>query len=299
MRGARPESLRGLCAILIKGALSGWPNLSVALQLTTPLIFTGLAVAVSFRSGIWNIGVEGQMLMGALAAGIVGYAAPLPDALMHSRLRPRGVCSAELPGRRFRRCFASSRRQRARRLPDDESDRAAADRLYVRARIEGAGADQQAARHRRCGAPDQFLALLATEHRHLHRARRAACSSPLFNAATVRGFEWKIIGLNPRFAHYGGVASARNVLGVMLASGAIAGSPARSRCSASTAPIYDNFSPGYGFDGIAVAMLANSNPIGVILSSFLFGALNSGARCCRCRSASANISSRCCSSSSC
>ena len=68
-------------ALLLRGSLSGWPNLAVTLQLTTPLIFTGLAVAVAFRSGIWNIGVEGQMLMGALLAGIVGYAVPLPDAL--------------------------------------------------------------------------------------------------------------------------------------------------------------------------------------------------------------------------
>src|SRR6202042_1781967 len=67
---------------LLTGAFSGWPNLSVTLQMTTPLLFTGLAVAVAFRSGIWNIGGEGQMLMGALLAGIVGYAAPLPDALM-------------------------------------------------------------------------------------------------------------------------------------------------------------------------------------------------------------------------
>src|SRR5689334_15202814 len=50
---------------LIRGSLVGWPNLSVSLQMTTPLIFTGLAVAVSFRSGLWNIGVEGQMLVGA------------------------------------------------------------------------------------------------------------------------------------------------------------------------------------------------------------------------------------------
>ena len=51
---------------LINGSLVGWPNLSVALQMTTPLIFTGLAVAVSFRAGLWNIGAEGQMLVGAL-----------------------------------------------------------------------------------------------------------------------------------------------------------------------------------------------------------------------------------------
>ena len=59
---------------LFTGAFSGWPNLSVTLQMMTPLLFTGLAVALAFRSGIWNIGGEGQMLMGALCAGILGYA---------------------------------------------------------------------------------------------------------------------------------------------------------------------------------------------------------------------------------
>src|SRR5262245_924893 len=63
---------------LIGGSVVGWPNLSVSLQNTTPLIFTGLAVAIAFRAGLWNIGAEGQLLMGALAAGIVGYALPLP-----------------------------------------------------------------------------------------------------------------------------------------------------------------------------------------------------------------------------
>src|SRR5260370_7211700 len=66
---------------LIQGSLVGWPNLSTSLQYTTPLIFTGLAVAMSFRVGLWNIGAEGQMLMGALAAGIIGYAMPLPTYL--------------------------------------------------------------------------------------------------------------------------------------------------------------------------------------------------------------------------
>ena len=85
----------------------------------------------------------------------------------------------------------------------------------------------------------------------------------------------------------------------MLPSGAIAGLAGAEQVLGVYGAFYDNFSPGYGFDGIAVAMLANSNPLGVILSAFLFGALNSGSRCCKCSSASANISSRCFSSSSC
>ena len=82
------------------------------------------------------------------------------------------------------------------------------------------------------------------------------------NAATVRGFEWKIIGLNPRFAYYGGidVPSAQRDRVMVLVSGAIAGSGGR-RAGARRlyGAFYDNFSPGYGFDGIAVAMLANSS----------------------------------------
>jgi general nucleoside transport system permease protein len=58
---------------LLAGGLSGWPNLSVTLQMTTPLLFTGLSVAIAFRAGLWNIGVEGQMLIGALFAGVAGY----------------------------------------------------------------------------------------------------------------------------------------------------------------------------------------------------------------------------------
>src|SRR5579871_6104478 len=59
--------------ILVEGSLDEWSNISVTLQQTTPLIFTGLAVAIAFRAGFWNIGVEGQMLVGALCAGIAGY----------------------------------------------------------------------------------------------------------------------------------------------------------------------------------------------------------------------------------
>ena len=96
------------------------------------------------------------------------------------------------------------------------------------------------------------------------------------NAATVRGFEWKIMGLNPRFAHYGGINVRGNAILVFLVSGAIAGLAGAEQVEGVYKAFYDNFSPGYGFDGIAVAMLANSNPIGVIFAAFLFGAMNAG-----------------------
>jgi simple sugar transport system permease protein len=105
----------------------------------------------------------------------------------------------------------------------------------------------------------------------------AACLIVLIvNRATVRGFEWKMIGLNPRFAYYGGIDVRKNAVAVFLVSGGIAGLGGAEQVLGVYKAFYDNFSPGYGFDGIAVAMLANNSPLGVILAAFLFGALNGG-----------------------
>ena len=95
--------------ILISGSLVGVPNLMVTLQIMTPLLFTGLAVSISFRAGLWNIGVEGQMLVGALLRGArrlvvaVARGGPYPAHADRSHVR-RGAVE-----RRFRlSCVSSS-----------------------------------------------------------------------------------------------------------------------------------------------------------------------------------------------
>jgi ABC-type uncharacterized transport system permease subunit len=262
-------------ATLIDGGLVGWPNLSVALQLTTPLIFTGLAVALSFRAGLWNIGAEGQMLMGALAAGILGYAVSLPP-LLHIPLCVGGaflggalwaaapallrvyfstnelvVCLMMNPIALLLTGYVSARALKApgptNKLPDI-LDSAILPNFSLFSQLN-AGI---------------FIALVA-------------CGVVTFiNAATVRGFEWKILGLNPRFAYYGGINVGRNALAVFLTSGGIAGLAGAEQVLGVYKAYYDNFSPGYGFDGIAVAMLAKNSPIGVIFAAFLLGAMNAG-----------------------
>lgn len=260
---------------LIQGSLVGWPNLSVALQMTTPLIFTGLAVAFSFRAGLWNIGAEGQMLVGALFAGIVGYAVDLPTwahvpasllaafvggalwasvpALLRVFLNVNElvICLMMNPIALLATGYVSTRLLKApgptNKLPD-VADTAILPSFSLFSQLN-AGI---------------FIAL-------------AACAVVAFvNGATVRGFEWKMIGLNPRFAYYGGIAVRRNVIAVFLVSGGIAGLGGAEQVLGVYKAFYDNFSPGYGFDGIAVAMLANNNPFGVILAAFLFGALSGG-----------------------
>jgi simple sugar transport system permease protein len=262
-------------ATLIKGGLVGWPNLSVALQLTTPLIFTGLAVAISFRAGLWNIGAEGQMLMGALAAGIVGYAVPLP-AYFHI---PACVIAAFLGGA----IWASAPAVLRVYLGVNElvvclmmNPIALLLTGYVSARALKAPGPTNKLPDILDSAVLPNFSLFSQLNAGIFVALACCVIIGFVNSSTVRGFEWKIIGLNPRFAHYGGVAVRKNALAVFLVSGGIAGLAGAEQVLGVYKAYYDNFSPGYGFDGIAVAMLASNNPIGVIVAAFLFGALNGG-----------------------
>ncbi|HLJ71634.1 MAG TPA: ABC transporter permease [Roseiarcus sp.] len=260
---------------LIKGGLVGWPNLSVALQLTTPLIFTGLAVAISFRAGLWNIGAEGQMLMGALAAGIVGYAVSLP-VYLHI---PLCVIAAFLGGAAWAGIPALLRVY----LGVNElvvclmmNPIALLLTGYVSARaLKAPGPTNKLPDILETAILPNF-SLFSQLNAGIFIALACCAIVAFVNSATLRGFEWKMIGLNPRFAYYGGIDVRKSALTIFLLSGGIAGLAGAEQVLGVYKAYYDNFSPGYGFDGIAVAMLAKNNPIGVILAAFLFGALNGG-----------------------
>jgi simple sugar transport system permease protein len=260
---------------LVEGSLVGWPNLSTSLQYTTPLIFTGLAVAISFRAGLWNIGAEGQMLMGALAAGIVGYAVALPPPLHVLACLVAailgGVAWAAIPA--LLRVYLGVNELVVCLMMNPIALLLTG---YVATHLLKAPGPTNK-------LPDILdSAILANfsvfSQLNLGIFIALACCVVVagVNAATVRGFEWKIMGLNPRFAYYGGIAVRGNAVAVFLVSGAIAGLAGAEQVEGVYKAFYDNFSPGYGFDGIAVAMLANSNPIGVIVAAFLFGAMNAG-----------------------
>jgi len=262
-------------ATLIEGGLVGWPNLSVALQLTTPLIFTGLAVAVSFRAGLWNIGAEGQMLMGALAAGILGYAvslpAPLHIALCLTGAFLGGALWAAVPG--FLRVYLSVNELVVCLMMNPIALLLTG---YVSARALKAPGPTNKLSDILGSAVLPNFSLFSQLNAGIFIALLACGVITLLNGATVRGFEWKILGVNPRFAYYGGINVGRNALAVFLVSGGIAGLAGAEQVLGVYKAYYDNFSPGYGFDGIAVAMLAKNSPIGVIFAAFLLGAMNAG-----------------------
>ena len=143
-------------------------------------------------------------------------------------------------------------------------------------RPQGAGTDQQAARRPGCGALPQF-SLYSQLNAGIFLALACCVSRGGLQCANRARLRVEDDGPQPASSPITAAStSAATRSAVMLTSGAIAGLAGAEQVLGVYGAFYDNFSPGYGFDGIAVAMLANFNPIGVVLSAFLFGALNSG-----------------------
>lgn len=261
--------------LLFSGSLIGMPNILVTLQMMSPLVFTGLAVAISFRAGLANIGAEGQMLVGALCAGIVGYSVSLPP-LLHIPLClaaafAGGLAWASIPA--FLRVYFNVNELVLCLMMNPIALLLTG---YVSTHLLKAPGPTNKLPDILPSAQLPTFSLFSQVNAGLILALLLCVVFFVINSRTVRGFEWKIIGLNPKFAFYGGVNVPKRALWVFLISGGVAGLAGAEQVLGQYRAFYDNFSPGYGFDGIAAAMLAQFNPLGVILSALLFGALNSG-----------------------
>jgi len=261
---------------LLEGGLSGWPNFSVTLKEMTPLLFTGLAVAIAFRAGLWNIGVEGQMLFGALAAGIVGYVFNDLPMIVHLPLAIAagfvgGALWAAIPA--LLRVYLGVNELVVCLMLNPVA-------LYFTGYVANKALKAPGPTNKlpdiAASATLPSLSLYSQLNAGIFLALAVCLLFALFNRTTILGFKWNLIGLNARFAYYGGIDVKRNALYVMLLSGGIAGLAGSEQVLGQYHSFYDGFSPGYGFDGIAVAMLAANSPIGVIAAALLFGILNGG-----------------------
>jgi simple sugar transport system permease protein len=94
---------------------------------------------------------------------------------------------------------------------------------------------------------------------------------------STKGFEFRAVGLNPAAARYAGMNISRTVVLTMMISGGLAGLAGASEILGTNLRLTPNFSPNWGFDAIAIALLGASRPVGVVFSAILFGALRAGA----------------------
>jgi general nucleoside transport system permease protein len=243
----------------------------------TPLIFTGLAVALAFRAGLFNIGAEGQMTAGAFATAVVAVALPagtpwplaLPLAIAAGAAA--GGALGALPGWLKARYGAHEvintimlnfiAMSVVLWLGNElyfVSETTHTAPVIAGARVPGLGI------HGSAGNLSVLLAL------------GTAAAVWYFLARTRRGFEWRTVGHSPPAAENAGVRIGRTWIAAMAASGAIAGLVGANYVLGYKHYFEDGMGRGVGFMGIAVALLGRNHPVGVVAAALLFGTLSHG-----------------------
>lgn len=243
----------------------------------SPLIFVGLAVAIAFRGSVFNIGAEGQLLMGAVFATVVGLSFPmLPGFILITMMILAGALGGALWG--FIPGFLKAKYEVSEVITTIMFNYIAL--YFIGFLIRGPMRDASMAEPQSHTIPEQaFLpSILEGTRLHIGFFLGVLCAVLLFYILfkTYVGYEIRAVGFNRDAAKTGGISVARTVTATMLISGALAGIGGALEL-ANIHYLIEGISPGHGYTGISVAVLAASNPLGIIFTSLLFGALSSGA----------------------
>jgi ABC-type uncharacterized transport system permease subunit len=265
---------------LFTGAFGSWYAFgSGTLVRATPLILSGLAVAIAFRAGVFNIGAEGQLLMGAAAATAAALAGSrLPAfALITSALAAGALAGAAWAA------IAALLKQRFHVLEVISTlmlNFVAA--YFVSYLVRGPLQEPTRVypQTSTIAASAQLPRVAPTSRLHLGFALAVVCCIAAWWIIrfTAAGFRLRAVGANPFSARSAGeIEVGRVAAGAFVVSGALAGLAGAIEITGVTYALYENLSPGYGFTAIAVALLARLDALGVIATGILFGALEAGA----------------------
>ncbi len=245
----------------------------------TTLIFTGLAVAFAFRTGLFNIGVSGQMLMGGFWAVYIGNVIELPK-LIHMPLAiivaaAGGAIWGLLPG------LLKAKYRIHEVVTTIMMNWIAYWTVYdlVPALIPGNFDTESSVIRDSASLRVGWLEALFNGS-YVNIALFIALFAAVFiwwmlNKTTF-GFELRAVGFSPDAAEYAGMKVNRNIIYSMMISGALAGLAGAAFYLGYTDNIKIGVLPTQGFDGIAVALLGLNTPLGAVLAAFLFGAMNAG-----------------------
>ncbi len=243
---------------------------------TAPIILTGLAVAIPYRAGLWNIGAEGQLYMGAFAASFIALYAPIP----HSLVLPTMFLAASIAG------MAWAAIPGVLRAKFDLNEIISTLLLnyvaiyWVEYLVYGPMRGRKVYNFPYSDLFPDYATLPRFFASRLHLgvliALLLAMVMYYVMSRTKFGFAVKIVGVNPRAAEYAGISTAKILIYTMLLGGALAGVAGMIEVSGIHLRLRSNVSPGYGYAGIPVALLADGNPLFVVLAALLFGFLYVG-----------------------
>ena len=265
--------------LMAKGALGSQFAIFETLTRATPLIFTGLAAAVAFRAKLWNIGGEAQLYIGAVFTVVLGTGLlPLPKPI----LVPVLMMAAMLGG-----ALVLS-------VPAFLKTRFGVDEvvttlllnfiaiLFVSMLLEGVLKDPTGLgwpQSKKVIAEAQLPKLVLGKRLHFGFviAVLAAIAVWIIDRKSALGYEMRAVGHNPRAARFAGIPVNRVLLKTALLSGGLAGLAGMSEVTGLKGNLTLDLSPGFGYTGIVVAMLALLHPLGVIAAAIFVAAVFVGA----------------------
>jgi simple sugar transport system permease protein len=268
-------------AALARGALGSLHGAARTLRMASPMILTGLAVIVAFRAGVINLGVEGSLYLGALAAALTGIYLPLPGWLhwLTALAVGAGVGAlwALIPG--LLRAWLNVNEVVATLMLNYVAV-LLADYLVLNFFLDpaiGKTSDRPAT----VPIPETARLPVVLPQFNLTAGiviglLLTALVVWLFRRS-VWGYEVDLTGLNRRFAHYGGVRTQRVMLGAMAVSGLLGGLAGATESLGEFGRYVAGFSNGLGFDGVTVALMGGLNPLGALAGAIFLGALKNGA----------------------
>ena len=266
-------------AAMLSGAFGSPYAIANVLVRASPLLLCGVGVAIGIKAGLWNVGAEGYMYMGALGAGLVGIA-PLPvPPIIH-------IILAILAGAVVAGCWgllpAYLRAYRGVNevvttimmnyvaqfftswMVHDPQPMAEPGAFFPMSRIL---------------APTARLPILMSGS-SLHPGFIIGIAACIFFFLVIRftpfGFRTRMLGANPEAARYAGVNVKRQILFVILIGALMGGVAGACEVMGLKMRVFQDFVAGVGFEGVAVALLAAGNPLGVIASALFFSAVKTG-----------------------
>lgn len=261
---------------ILKGAFGNANAVLGTMFRMTPILMTGLAFTVAIRAGLVNIGIEGQLCTGAFIATLVGlYArglAPLPHILLTigGAVLGGGLCGAFIAFMKIRfnaHEFITSIMM--------NSIVTYITSYFVSGPLRTPGDVAQTS-----SVSQDIMLPMLSERNNLSIGIIIAVALAVilffYFKCTTKGFEMNIVGNSPMVARFSGIHINKTIYHTMFLSGGIAGLCGAVHVLGYLGRYINDFSPGFGFDGIAVSALAGGNPLACIASSLLFGGLKAG-----------------------
>lgn len=261
---------------LFLGAVGGVDQIAESLTQATPLICGGLAVSLAFRAGLFNIGAQGQLIIGAILAGYVGFAWNLPPGLHLLVAIIAGLIGGALWGG----------------VVGVLKARTGAHEVIVTIMLNYVAIYLlqwllTTTAFKRPGRDDPISPIVKPDAQfpqfgdtRLHGGFLLALLAAVFvwwllNRSTV-GFELRAVGANADASRTAGMSVGRAYVIAMVIAGALAGLAGSQQVLGTDLPLTDGVAATIGFDAITVALLGRGTPLGTVLAGLLFGALNAG-----------------------